>query len=123
MAEMYKNLLLYTRTTHAEYSHQAFIEEFISLTTESSDLPEMVTIKSSCTEYASRLTTKQLEVALKVSYEFSGEPDSDGVVKVIYKNHHHLVQMNDATCSWDSPVDTCLLLEDMKTSPSLRNLW
>lgn len=97
---MFKNLMLFIQTAQSEYSHKAFLEDFTSVTVESStEHPEVLAISSSCTEYATKLMIEQLNVSSKIEYEVQPPTELEEDVEVIYGSHHHLVHIKEATCS------------------------
>lgn len=70
LSEMFKGVLTFIKFVNQESSHQAFVEQFTSVSTKHDQLPGMKHITAMCTEYASRLLLHQVEVAQKVDYEF-----------------------------------------------------
>ena len=69
-----------------ESSHQAFVEQFTTVSTKHDHMPGMKDITAACTGYAIRLLQHQLEVAQKVDYEFSSD---DGPLVTVRKEGMH----------------------------------
>ena len=108
LSEMFEGVLTFIKFVNQESSHHAFVEQFMSVSTNHDHLPGMKHITAMCTEYASRLLLHQVEVAQKVDYEFS---DSEGpVVTVKYKDHTHKVDIQSSICTcsfWSTMLLPC----------------
>ena len=86
LSDMFQNVLLYARTSAAEYSQQSFTEEFTAQSGGDTDTPTTQEIRSVCTQYAAELILEQLKLAESVSYEFAVS-GTQTVVKYKEKSH------------------------------------
>ena len=57
LLEMFEGVLSFIKFVNQESSHNAFVEQFMSVSTKHDHLPGMKNIIAMCTEYASRLFT------------------------------------------------------------------
>lgn len=96
LSEMFENILLYCRTSAAEYSQQSFKEEFTTQSCSVTETPTTQEIRSVYTQYAATLILEQLKLAQSVPYEFTV---SETEIVVSYKQRSHVVSISDHYCS------------------------
>ena len=96
LSDMFQNMLLYARTSAAEYSQKSFTEEFTAQSGGDSDTLTAQAVRSACTQYAAEMILEQLKLAESIPYEFSTS-ETQTVVK--YKDRSHFVSVTDHSCS------------------------
>ena len=107
-SEMFEGLLTFVKSINQESSHQAFVEQFTTVSTKHGHMPGMKNIAAACTGYTIKLLQHQLEVAQKVDYKFSS--DDGPLVTVTFKDCIHKVNMesSECTCSfWSTMLLPC----------------
>lgn len=96
LSDLFKNVLLYCRSSAAECSQQSFTEEFTAQYCGDKETEITQEIRSVCTQYAADLILKQLELAESIPYEITID-ETEVVLK--YKEHSHLVSLSSNSCS------------------------
>ena len=97
LSEMFEGVLSFMNFINQESSHNAFVEQFTSISTKLDHVAGMQEVSAICIGYATKLLQNQVEVAQKVDYEFVDTGDSAVTVK--YKDHTHSVDIEAGVCS------------------------
>ena len=71
LSEMFENVLLFVRTSEAEYKQSSFTEEFTSASSANDGISGIPEIQAACTQYAATIILEQLKLAHSVGYQIS----------------------------------------------------
>ena len=107
LSEMFENVLLFVRTSEAEYKQSSFTEEFTSASSADDGISGVPEIRAACTQYAATMIVEQLKLAHSVGYQIS-EKDGENVL-VSPSGRSHSVHLdgdigNACSCSFHRTV-------------------
>ena len=103
--EMFDGLLKFMQCINEETTHQSFVEEFTTQSTEFDHVLGVKVMSSLCTGYATQLLLKQIQLAQKVEYVHQVE---GSLVTVTYKEKAYSVNMDRHTCTCSFQHTMCL---------------
>ena len=107
LSEMFENVLLFVRTSEAEYKQSSFTEEFTSVSSADDGISGVPDIRAASTQYAATMIVEQLKLAHSVGYQIS-EKDGENVL-VSPSGRSHTVHLdgdigNACSCSFHRTV-------------------